>query len=30
MNTFADFGQADTPFADKIMHSQLETTAASR
>ena len=25
LNTFADFGQADTPFADKIMHSQLES-----
>ena len=27
INTFADFGQADTPFADKIMHGQLETSS---
>ena len=26
-STFGEFGQADTPFADKIMHGQLETTA---
>ena len=25
MNTFGVFGQADSPDADKIMHSQLET-----
>jgi PhnB protein len=25
MNTFGEFGQADSPDADKIMHSQLET-----
>ena len=25
MNTFAEFGQPDSPDADKIMHSQLET-----
>ncbi len=25
MNTFAEFGQPDTPHADKIMHAQLET-----
>ena len=24
-NTFGEFGQADSPDADKIMHSQLET-----
>ncbi len=24
-NTFAEFGQADTDFADQIMHAQLET-----
>jgi PhnB protein len=24
MNTFGEFGQADSPDADKIMHSQLE------
>jgi PhnB protein len=27
MNTFAEFGQADSPDANKIMHAQLETTA---
>lgn len=27
LNTFGDFGQAGTPFADKIMHAQLETDA---
>jgi PhnB protein len=27
VNTFADFGQKDTPDADKIMHGQLETEA---
>jgi PhnB protein len=26
MNTFGSFGQADPAIADKIMHSQLETT----
>jgi PhnB protein len=25
MSTFGEFGQADSPDADKIMHSQLET-----
>jgi PhnB protein len=25
VNTFAEFGQADSPDADKIMHGQLET-----
>ena len=25
MNTFGEFGQADSPDADKIMHSQLDT-----
>jgi PhnB protein len=25
MNTFGEFGQADSPDADEIMHSQLET-----
>jgi PhnB protein len=25
MNTFGEFGQADSPEADKIMHAQLET-----
>ncbi len=25
LNTFAEFGQKDAPFADKIMHAQLET-----
>jgi PhnB protein len=25
MNTFGEFGQGDSPDADKIMHSQLET-----
>jgi PhnB protein len=25
MNTFGEFGQPDSPDADKIMHSQLET-----
>jgi PhnB protein len=25
MNTFGDFGQADSPDKDKIMHAQLET-----
>jgi PhnB protein len=25
VNTFADFGQPDSPDADKIMHGQLET-----
>jgi PhnB protein len=25
MNTFGEFGQADSPDVDKIMHSQLET-----
>jgi PhnB protein len=25
INTFGEFGQADSPDADKIMHSQLET-----
>jgi PhnB protein len=25
MNTFGEFGQADSPDADKIMHCQLET-----
>lgn len=25
MNTFAEFGQADAPFADQIMHAMLET-----
>ncbi|WP_329500716.1 VOC family protein [Kitasatospora herbaricolor] len=25
LNTFGDFGQKDAPFADKIMHSMLET-----
>jgi PhnB protein len=25
LSTFADFGRADTPDADKIMHGQLET-----
>jgi len=25
LNTFGEFGQADSPDADKIMHSQLET-----
>ncbi len=25
MNTFAQFGQADTPFADQIMHGMLVT-----
>jgi PhnB protein len=24
-NTFGEFGQADSPDADKVMHSQLET-----
>ena len=27
MNTFGEFGQSDTPFADKIMHAMLETPA---
>ena len=27
LNTFADFGAAGTPDADKIMHGQLETDA---
>jgi PhnB protein len=27
VNTFADFGQKDSPDADKIMHGQLETEA---
>jgi PhnB protein len=27
MNTFREFGQADSPDADKIMHAQLETTS---
>ena len=27
VNTFADFGAADAPDADKIMHGQLETDA---
>ena len=27
MNTFAEFGQADTPNADNIMHGSLETTS---
>jgi PhnB protein len=27
VNTFADFGHADSPDADKIMHGQLETEA---
>ena len=26
INTFGEFGQADTPIADKVMHAQLETT----
>ncbi len=26
MNTFGEFGMADSPDADKIMHAQLETT----
>jgi PhnB protein len=26
ISTFGDSGQADTPFADQVMHSQLETT----
>ncbi|HQR80102.1 MAG TPA: VOC family protein [Actinomycetota bacterium] len=26
MNTFAEFGQADAPFADQIMHAMLVTT----
>ena len=25
MSTFGEYGQADTPFADMIMHAQLET-----
>ena len=25
MNTFGEYGMPDTPFADKIMHAQLET-----
>jgi PhnB protein len=25
MNTFGEYGQADTPVADKIMHGRLET-----
>ncbi|AJT62366.1 VOC family protein [Streptomyces chattanoogensis] len=25
LNTFGEFGQKDTPLADKIMHGQLET-----
>ena len=25
MNTFGEYGQADSPDADKVMHSQLET-----
>ncbi|MFC8348590.1 VOC family protein [Streptomyces sp. NPDC057280] len=25
LNTYGDFGQADTPLADKIMHGMLET-----
>ena len=25
LSTFGEFGQADTPFADQIMHGQLET-----
>ncbi len=29
MNTFAEFGMADGPQADKIMHAMLETRAAS-
>ena len=27
LSTFGEYGQADTPFADKIMHGQLETPA---
>jgi PhnB protein len=27
LNSYGDFGQADTPDADKIMHSMLETPA---
>jgi PhnB protein len=27
MNTFGEYGQPDTPFADKIMHGMLETDA---
>ena len=27
LNTFADFGDKDSPMADKIMHGQLETEA---
>ncbi len=27
VSTFGEFGQADTPIADLIMHSQLETAA---
>jgi PhnB protein len=27
VNTFADFGQPDSPDADKIMHGQLETSS---
>jgi PhnB protein len=27
INTFADFGNADSPDADRIMHAQLETDA---
>jgi PhnB protein len=26
-NTFGEYGQADSPDADKVMHSQLESTA---
>ncbi len=25
LNTFGEFGAADTPFADKVMHAMLET-----
>ncbi|PAZ10701.1 hypothetical protein CLM62_39755 [Streptomyces sp. SA15] len=27
LNTYAEFGQADSPEADKIMHGMLETTS---
>jgi PhnB protein len=27
MNTFGEFGQADTPHADQIMHANLETSS---
>ena len=30
MNTFGEYGMADSPDADKMMHAMLETVAASR